>query len=215
MDAHSQALGGAARSSANEWLGRRLPWLKAALFLVCLLPLARAAWLLAAGEPTNPIEFITRSTGTWTLVMLLATLAVSPLRRATGWGQLLRLRRLLGLFAFFYASLHFTTYFWLDQFFDWAAIARDIVKRPFVTLGFAAFCLMLPLALTSTDAAMRRLKRRWGQLHALVYPLAVLAVLHYAWLVKKDLSQPLAYGAVLFVLLAERALRRWLASRRA
>ena len=152
----------------------------------------------------NPIEFITRSTGTWTLVGLLITLSVTPLRRLTGRADLIRLRRMLGLFAFFYACLHFTTYIWLDQFFEPAAIAKDIVKRPFITVGFTAFVLLIPLAATSTNAMMRRLGRRWQQLHRLIYPIALLGVVHYLWLVKKDLTEPLIYGAVLAVLLAMR-----------
>ena len=148
----------------------------------------------------NPIESITHSTGTWTLVFLLITLSVTPLRRLTGFAELLQLRRMLGLFAFFYGSLHFTTYIWLDQFFDVAAIWRDIVKRPFITIGFAAFVLMIPLAITSTNKMMRRLGgRRWLALHRLIYISAICAVIHYWWLVKRDLTQPAIYAAVLTV----------------
>ncbi|MBC2729556.1 protein-methionine-sulfoxide reductase heme-binding subunit MsrQ [Thiobacillus sp.] len=175
------------------------------LFAVCLLPLARLFVLGFAGElGANPIEFITHSTGTWTLVGLLVTLSVTPLRRLTGRADLIRYRRMLGLFAFFYAVLHFMTYLWLDQFFDLAGIAKDIVKRPFVTVGFAAFVLLIPLAATSTRAMMRRLGRRWQPLHRLVYLIAFLGVIHYVWLVKKDLTQPLIFGAVLVLLLAMR-----------
>lgn len=178
---------------------------KPLLFLVCLLPLLRLIWLATTnGLGANPIEFITRSTGTWTLVGLLLTLGVTPLRRLTGWNGLIRYRRMLGLFAFFYACLHFTTYIWLDQFFDPASIARDIVKRPFITVGFAAFVLLLPLAFTSTRDMIRRLGRNWQRLHRLIYPIALLGVLHYLWLVKKDVTQPLIYGAVLLILLALR-----------
>lgn len=177
------------------------PW----LFAVCLLPLARLVVLgVGSGLGANPIEFITHSTGTWTLVGLLATLSVTPLRQLTGRANLIRYRRMLGLFAFFYACLHFITYIWLDQFFDLSSIAKDIVKRPFITLGFAAFVLLIPLAATSTHAMMRRLGRRWQQLHRLVYPIALLGVIHYLWLVKKDLTQPLIFGAVLVLLLAMR-----------
>lgn len=183
-----------------------LTYIKIALFLVCLLPLARAAYIVLGGMAVNPIEFITRSTGTWTLVMLLAGLAITPLRRLSGANWLIKLRRMLGLFAFFYACLHFTTYIWLDQFFDLTAVLRDIAKRPFITIGFAAFVLLIPLAATSTDAMLRRLKRNWGRLHRLVYPIAALGVLHYLWLVKRDLTQPLLYAAVLAVLLG---LRLW------
>lgn len=177
------------------------PWIA----LVCLLPTIRLAWLgVTDGLGANPIEFVTRSTGTWTLVGLLVTLAITPLRRLTGQGGLIRYRRMLGLFAFFYASLHGLTYFWLDQFFDFAAIVRDIVKRPFVTVGFAALVLLVPLAATSTQAMMRRLGRNWQRLHRLIYPIALLGVVHYLWLVKKDLTEPLIYGSVLVALLALR-----------
>lgn len=173
--------------------------------LICLLPLMRLIGLaLTDGLGANPIEFITRSTGTWTLVGLLVTLAITPLRRLSGNAGLVRYRRMLGLFAFFYACLHGLTYFWLDQFFDVAAIARDILKRPFVTVGFAALVLLVPLALTSSRAMMRRLGRNWQRLHRLVYAIALLGVVHYLWLVKKDVTEPLVYGGVLAVLLALR-----------
>ena len=175
---------------------------KPLLFLICLLPLARLIYLaFNGGLGANPIEFITRSTGTWTLVGLMLTLTVTPLRRLTGLNTLIRYRRMLGLFAFVYASMHFTTYIWLDQFFDPGAILKDIYKRPFITVGFAAFLLLVPLAITSTHAMMRRLGRRWQQLHRLVYLIGFLGVLHYVWLVKKDLTQPLIYGGILLVLL--------------
>jgi sulfoxide reductase heme-binding subunit YedZ len=138
------------------------------------------------------------------LVGLLVTLSITPLRRLTGRTDLIRFRRMLGLFTFFYASLHFITYIWLDQFFDPASIARDIVKRPFITVGFTAFVLLIPLAVTSTHAMMRRLGRRWQQLHRLVYAVSALGVVHYLWLVKKDLTEPLIYGTVLAVLLVLR-----------
>ncbi len=178
---------------------------KAWIALACLLPLLRLIGLgVSGGLGANPIEFITRSTGTWTLVGLLVTLSVTPLRRLTGRADLIRYRRMLGLFAFFYACLHFVTYVWLDQFFEPAAIAKDIVKRPFITVGFSAFMLLIPLAATSTQVMMRRLGRRWQQLHRLVYPIALLGVIHYLWLVKKDMTEPLIYGAVLALLLAMR-----------
>jgi methionine sulfoxide reductase heme-binding subunit len=176
------------------------------VFLLCLAPLVRLLVLgVTDGLTANPIEFITRSTGTWTLVFLLITLAVTPLRRAFGWPSLLRLRRMLGLYAFFYGCLHLTTYVWLDQFFDPVAIARDIVKRPFITMGFTAFVLMIPLALTSSNAMVRRLgAARWQKLHRLVYAVATAGVVHYWWLVKRDVTQPLLYALVLVALLAAR-----------
>ena len=178
---------------------------KPLLFLICVIPLARLIYLgLNGGLGANPIEFITRSTGTWTLTGLMLTLAVTPLRRLSGYNALLRYRRMLGVFTFFYASLHFTTYIWLDQFFNLAHVLKDIYKRPFITVGFAAFVLLIPLAITSTNAMMRRLGKRWQQLHRLVYLIGSLGVLHYLWLVKKDLTQPLIYGAVLLVLLSLR-----------
>ncbi|OHX21266.1 sulfite oxidase heme-binding subunit YedZ [Chromobacterium sphagni] len=188
---------------------RRLAIGKALLFIACLLPLSRTAWIVLSGAAVNPIEFITRSTGTWTLVWLLATLSMTPLRRFSGQAWPLKCRRMLGLFAFFYASLHFTTYLWLDQFFDWHHILKDIAKRPFITVGFAALLLMSPLALTSTQGWMRRLKRNWGKLHRLVYPVAILAVTHYWWLVKKDITQPLIYAGVLALLLGLRLWWKW------
>ncbi len=179
------------------------------LFLLCLLPLARLIWLGGQGGlGANPIEFITRSTGTWTLNFLLITLTITPARRLMKWPALLRYRRMIGLYAFFYAVLHFLTYLWLDQFFDWHAMLRDIVKRPFITAGFSAFLLLLPLAATSSQAMMRRLGRSWQRLHRLVYAIAILGVTHYLWLVKKDLTLPLLYAAILFLLLGARLLWR-------
>lgn len=172
---------------------------------VCLIPLARLLTLgFSGGLGANPIEFITRSTGTWTLVGLMVTLSVTPLRRLTGQSGLLRYRRMLGLFTFFYACLHFVTYIWLDQFFDPAAIVKDVIKRPFITVGLTAFVLLIPLAATSTHAMIRRLGRRWQQLHRLVYLIAILGVIHYLWLVKKDMTEPAIYGAILAGLLLMR-----------
>lgn len=179
--------------------------LKAGLFVACLLPLLRLLWLgYTHNLGANPIELITRSLGTWTLVFLLITLSITPLRKISGWNWLVKLRRMVGLYAFFYALLHFITYIWLDQFFDLAAIVKDVIKRPFITIGFAAFVLLIPLALTSTNAMMRKLGKRWQVLHRLVYVIAIFAVVHYWWLVKKDITQPLIYGVVLLLLLAYR-----------
>jgi len=183
---------------------------KGIVFVLALLPLARLVvgfWLDKLGA--NPIELITRSTGTWTLTFLLITLAVTPLRRLTGMHWLVRLRRMLGLFAFFYVCLHFTTYIWLDQFFDWPAIWKDILKRRFIWIGFSAFVLLIPLALTSNDWAVRKLGgAAWRRLHQLVYVIAICGVIHYWWLVKKDVTQPMIYAAVLACLLAFRLVRR-------
>lgn len=185
--------------------------LKIGVFLLACVPLLRLIILgLSDGLGANPIEFITRSTGTWTLVGLMLTLTVTPVRQLSGWHNLLRVRRMLGLFSFFYACLHFTTYIWLDQFFDIAAILKDVYKRPFITVGFAAFLLLIPLALTSTNAMIRRLgAKRWQLLHRLVYVIATLGVVHYWWLVKKDITQPVIYAAVLSLLLGWRVWRRW------
>jgi sulfoxide reductase heme-binding subunit YedZ len=180
--------------------------IKVVLFVLALLPAARlVVAAFTGGLGVNPIEFVTRSTGTWTLSLLLITLSVTPLRRITGWHWLVRLRRMLGLFAFFYACLHFLTYVWLDQFFDAAAIVRDVIKRPFITVGFAAFVLLIPLAATSTNAMIRRLGgKAWQRLHTLVYAIATLGVVHYWWLVKKDVTQPMLFAFGLAILLAMR-----------
>ena len=180
---------------------------KALLFLAALVPLGKLLWLgLHDGLGANPIEKITRATGWWTLTFLMITLTATPLRTLTGWGWPLRFRRMLGLFAFFYACLHFSTYLVLDQFFDWAAIVKDIAKRPYITVGFPAFVLLIPLAATSTHKMVQRLgARRWKQLHRLVYLIAVAGVVHFCWLVKKDLSEPLQFAAILVLLLGFRA----------
>ncbi len=176
------------------------------VWVACLMPLL---WL-AFGAGTdrlgaNPIEYITRATGDWTLRLLLVTLAVTPLRQITGWHWLVRLRRMLGLYAFFYASLHLLTYLWLDQFFDIEGIVKDIIKRPFITIGFGAFLLLLPLAVTSTNGMVRRLGgRAWQRLHKLVYVVCILGVAHYWWLVKKDLTEPILYACILATLFAVR-----------
>jgi len=209
MAATERAIGQAGRPRPSIMLSpSAIAWVKALLFVICLGPLAR---LVAGGFlgklGVNPVELITRSTGTWTLVFVTVTLSVTPLRRMTGWHWLARLRRMFGLYAFFYAFMHFITFIWLDHFFDAAAIAKDIVKRPFVTIGFAAFSMMIPLAATSTDAMVRRLGgRRWIALHRLVYATAICAVIHYWWLVKRDITQPLIYALVLCFLLGYRLL---------
>lgn len=184
--------------------------LKPLVFLGCLIPFGLLCLDARNGElGANPIEVITRSTGTWTLVFLLATLSVTPLRKISRTPAWIKFRRMLGLFAFFYACLHFTTYFWLDQFFDLQGIARDVAERPFITVGFLSFVLLIPLAMTSTSGMIRRLGRRWQQLHRLVYLIAIGGVVHYLWLVKADLTQPLIYGLLLSLLLGYRAITRW------
>lgn len=185
-------------------------WFKAALFALCLLPLARLVFFAFTDRlGANPIEFVLRSLGTWTLTLLLVTLSITPLRRLTGWNSLIRVRRMLGLFTFFYVCLHFLTYAGVDQSFDLNAILADVVKRPYITIGFTCFVLLIPLAATSTNAMQRRLGgKRWQQLHRLVYLIAVGGVVHYLWLVKKDLTQPLLYGLALAVLLGVRIVWR-------
>lgn len=187
---------------------RTVDAIKAALFVLALLPLARlAAGVVAFPEwlGTNPAEYITRSVGDWTLRFLLLTLAVTPLRRLTGWNWLVRLRRMLGLFAYFYGVVHFTSFISFDHVFLVGEILKDIVKRPFITVGFAALLIMTPLALTSTNAMVRRLgARRWTALHRLVYPIAVLGVVHFWMMVKRDVTEPAIYAGILAVLLAYR-----------
>ena len=180
---------------------------KMLVFLGGLYPLARILVLgFTGGLGANPIEFITRSTGLWTLVFLCITLAITPARRLTGVNALLRFRRMLGLFAFFYVVLHFTTYIWFDKWFDVFGILKDIAKRPFIMVGFAAFVLLIPLAVTSPKAMVRKLGRRWHSLHKLIYPIAVLGILHFWWMKagKHDLLLPKIYGAIVVVLLAWR-----------
>lgn len=185
---------------------------KAIGFVLASVPfslLAFRGWNSWRGQPfnlgANPIEFITRDLGNWTLIFLMITLAVTPLRRLSGWNWLIKLRRMIGLFAFFYATLHFVTYIWLDQFFDLQDIVKDIIKRPFITVGFLAFLGLIPLAVTSTNAMVKRLGgKRWQALHRLVYAIATLGVVHYWWLVKKDIREPLLYALILAMLLGIR-----------
>ena len=182
--------------------------LKALLFLLCLVPLARLALeIFGVGGMSlgaNPMEELIHRLGKWGLNFLLITLAVTPLRRLTGKGWLLRFRRMFGLFAFFYVLLHFLTYAGLDQRFDLPVIFEDIAERPFITVGFTAFLLLIPLALTSTNAMIRRLGRRWQKLHRLVYLIAILGVVHFYWQVKLDTLEALIYAAILAVLLGFR-----------
>ena len=180
--------------------------LKAALFATSLIPFALLIFrAFTHGLGANPIKEITHFTGDWTLNFLLITLAVTPLRRLSKLNIVVRYRRMFGLFAFFYACLHFLTYFILDQFFDWNEIWRDIAKRPYITVGFSAFMLLIPLAVTSTNRMVQRIgPANWRRLHHAVYAIGTLGVLHYLWLVKADIRPPVIYGAILIVLLTLR-----------
>ena len=188
--------------------------IKIAIFIGALVPLGRLAWkALHQGLGANPIEVITHSTGDWTLILILTTLSITPLRKLTKQYWLIGVRRMIGLFAFFYACLHFTTYIWLDKFFDWHEMIKDIAKRPFITVGFTAFVLLIPLAITSTRGWIRRLGKNWQRLHRLIYISAMAGVIHYIWLVKADLRKPLQYAFVLGVLLLYRIIV-WLSEAR-
>jgi methionine sulfoxide reductase heme-binding subunit len=181
-------------------------WFKPVVFLACLGPLARLGWKAYEQQlGANPIEVITHSTGDWTLIFLLVTLSITPLRKLTGQPWLIRYRRMFGLFAFFYVVLHFLTYIWLDKFFDVHAMLADIAKRKFITIGFTGFVLLIPLALTSTSGWIRRLGgKRWQALHRLIYVSAIAGVIHYWWLVKADIRKPRDYAILLSVLLGYR-----------
>jgi sulfoxide reductase heme-binding subunit YedZ len=180
--------------------------IKPVVFAACLVPLGLLLWLgFTGGLTANPIEDITHRTGDWTLRFLLIALAITPLRRVTGWNGLAQLRRMLGLFAFFYVILHVSTYLVLDFFFAWDLIFDDIVERRYITAGFTGFVLLVPLAVTSTKRMIRRLGgARWRRLHRLVYGAAVAGVVHFYWLVKADVREPLIYAAILAVLLGVR-----------
>ena len=186
---------------------RTITRLKAQIFLLALWPLAKLMVLgFQDALGANPIEKILRNTGFWTLTFLTITMAITPLRQLTQRVWLGRFRRMLGLFAFFYGVLHFSTYLVLDQFFDWANILKDISKRPYITVGFSALVLMTPLVVTSTDAMLKRLGgKRWRRLHRLVYLITAAGVIHFWWLVKKDISEPLIFGALLALSLTVRA----------
>jgi sulfoxide reductase heme-binding subunit YedZ len=183
------------------------PWLKPAVFTGALTPLASLALRAARGTlSADPIAYLLNQFGLLTLIFLIATLTLTPLRKLFGWTWPIRIRRTVGLFAFFYACLHFTTYVAVDQSFDWQRILEDILKRKFIFVGFTAFLLLIPLAATSTNGMVRRLGAvRWQRLHRLVYVAATLGVIHFLWRVKKDITQPVAYGMVLAVLLGFRA----------
>jgi sulfoxide reductase heme-binding subunit YedZ len=172
------------------------------IFTLSLIPFAMLVYNAFTDQLTaNPIEYITHFTGEWTLYYLLITLTITPLRTLTGLNSVMRYRRMLGLFAFFYACLHFSTYFVLDQFFDFTAILEDIVKRPYITVGFTAFMLLIPLALTSTRNMVTKLGQRWRQLHSLIYLITGLGLLHYYWLVKADTRVPITLAIIFTCLL--------------
>lgn len=187
-------------------------YLKVVLFLLALLPFLRLVFFIVMDRlGANPVEFITRDTGSWALYLLCVTLAVTPLRRLTGWNALLRQRRMLGLFAFFYACLHFIAFLWFEHFFDVAEMWRDVLERPFIAVGFAAFLLLVPLAATSNRVAIRRLGKRWQPLHRVIYLIAALGILHFWWMRagKQDFADPLLWGAVVAGLLGLRMYWYW------
>ena len=186
----------------------QLAAIRAALFCLCISPAAYHLWgWFNDALGANPVEAITRGSGEWALRFLLLTLLVTPLRKLSGLHWLIRLRRMLGLFTFAYATTHLLTYLWLDQFFAWQAIVDDIVDRPFITVGFAAFVLLIPLALTSTQSAMKRMGgRAWQSLHRSIYPISIMVMLHYWWMVRADFLEASMYVLILAVLLG---LRVW------
>ncbi len=186
--------------------------IKVAVFLLALVPFGRMVWLTLAGQLVEPLEFITRATGDWTLYFLCITLGVTPLRRLSKWNWTLKLRRMLGLFAFFYGLLHFTTFLWFDHFFDLGEMWKDVIKRPFITVGFIAFVLLIPLAVTSTNGMIRRLGgKRWQWLHRLIYVIAPLGILHFWWMKagKHNFTQPILFGTIVAVLLLARVYWAW------
>jgi sulfoxide reductase heme-binding subunit YedZ len=185
-------------------------WLKPLIWVLCLAPLAYLGWLAwKSNLGANPIERVEHFTGDWTIRLIIATLAITPLRRLLNLPDLIRFRRLIGLFAFFYACLHFLAYVGLDQFFDFGAILKDIAKRPYITAGFTGFVLLIPLALTSTAKSIRRLGgKRWQRLHRLIYVSAIAGVIHYYWLVKSDIRLPVFYGFLVAIELGYRVIVR-------
>ena len=186
--------------------------IKAGLFLLACVPFLRLfifAYLDQLGA--NPLEAITRNTGDWTLYLLCITLSITPLRRLTGWAWLIALRRMMGLFTFFYASLHFLAFLWFDHFFDVQAMLLDVVKRPFIAMGFATFLLLLPLAITSTNSMMRKLGKRWKTLHQLIYLIIIMGLLHFWWMRAgtQNFAQPLLITVIALILLGSRLMTWW------
>ncbi|SDH62251.1 MULTISPECIES: sulfite oxidase heme-binding subunit YedZ [unclassified Duganella] len=193
---------------------KQVSWLKGGVFIAALVPLLRMVYLTVSDQLVDPLEFITRGTGDWTLYLLCFTLAITPLRRLSGWNWLIKLRRMLGLYTFFYGLLHFITFLWFDHFFDVAEMWKDVLKRPFITVGFIAFVLLIPLAVTSTNGMIKRLGgKRWQWLHRLIYGIAPLAVLHFWWMKagKHNFTEPIIFGTILGVLLL---MRLWWAARK-
>lgn len=186
---------------------QNIRWLKGLIWLGASLPILRLVYFAFTDQlGANPVEFIERSTGTWGLVFLLLSLTITPLRNLSQQAWLMAVRRLLGLWMFAYACLHIVSYVWLDYLFDWADIVKDIIKHPWVLVGASAFLLSIPLAATSNQRAIRALKKRWKLLHRLVYAIGILALLHFWWLVKKDVTEPVIYSLVFASLMA----LRWL-----
>jgi sulfoxide reductase heme-binding subunit YedZ len=186
---------------------KQLLAIKAGLFALALVPLARLVWMTVSGQFVEPLEAITRGTGDWVLYFLCITLAITPLRRLSGWNWVVKLRRMAGLFAFFYAFLHFLAFLWFDHFFDLAEMWADVLKRPFITVGFIAFVLLIPLAVTSTNGMIRRLGgKRWQWLHRLVYLIAPLGILHFWWMKagKNNFTEPVIFGVIVLALLGVR-----------
>jgi sulfoxide reductase heme-binding subunit YedZ len=196
----TQSPDGAMNQSSNK---KKIIAAKTLVWMLCLTPLALLLYKGVTGNlGANPIEVITHATGDWVIRLLLVTLAITPLRRFAGWHSLVKFRRLIGLFAFFYAVLHFLTYIWLDKFFDVSEMLKDIAKRRYITVGFTAFVLLIPLAVTSTQGWIRRLGKRWQTVHRLIYASALLGIIHYWWLVKADITLPATY-AVIYVVARE------------
>lgn len=197
------------RSVSSKISTSQLRWFKYCVFLLCLVPFIRLCWLTLNDQlGANPIEFIERSTGFWALCLLMTTLSITPIRQITGLTWIVQCRRMLGLLMFFYASMHILTYSWLDYSFDWADIYLDIIQHPYVLVGFSAFCFTIALAMTSNSFSMRKMRGHWKSLHQSVYLIAILGVVHFWWLVKKDITEPLIFGIVLFVLLSFRLHQR-------
>ena len=186
---------------------RQFKALKAGLFALALVPFARLVYLTVTQQFVEPLEAITRGTGDWVLYLLCITLAITPLRRLSGWNWVVKLRRMAGLYAFFYAFMHFLAFLWFDHFFDLADMWKDVVKRPFITVGFIGFVLLVPLAVTSTNGMIKRLGgKRWQWLHRLIYLIAPLGILHFWWMKagKHNFTEPIIFGVIVALLLGVR-----------